>query len=1639
MADKITKIASSYDMVSIMRDIGANYFGSDLSEQRIGMFGYLTESAANMFGAAILDASIRQQEYNSCTAKKRSTLLYDGAKLNINVDNATPSKMTAYLGVLTTSIINPSHKGGFGTAIVSGDTNNPDYLLVIEKDTNINIANYNFMVEHDIQIRATYNPVTESYTYSVRYLLEGDVDNTSLSYPDGYKVPRYVTAYEIDDKYIQSYVHAYNKDISILLFKVELVQISKETTNYQIVKNDLVSLTGLDFPFSNELSHFNVFYRKNNNSSWENIKTVPVYDSDKLYDEDVIFFETLHDEKKIRLNITDFNPAYNSELRIDIYNTMGSEVNELIYSGDGSDISIQLNTLEERHAYTGLELNCKPISSAAGGSNTPTIDELRVKVINGKSTVNSVDTDYDMIHFMESRDSTNDCVFIKKRNDIIERRYSCFMIPRLLEKDIIPTSTLDLCIPNFAATKDIEAHTYYNFDLAANHLNYNSNSPELYYKENNSFIGSQDINLDEKGEDDTGTKYYSISEKYYEDIKNIEIKNILITEQYSFGKNGFTKSSTYKSLYKYLLDNGINVNATDKLSSIYNLEFDNPLKTYDEYIRYFNYLGNENSNSDKYLFNLRTKRLLLNTDVVNTSIMPNEYKFKGKIYSISSASSDSKDAMFVPLTDVSATGNYFYNKLNEYSDSELYFPIIDPNGEYYFESGRYSKTINEQDSTRYSILNLQETIDGNNTMIYPYDDGKFVIYDKDSYDYVKFFQEGIIEEQEHSLLILDGEDYVKVYYGTSRYYINESLDMYNNTSDDIEKDPTLCKDSFTSYYSNKNGCYYYNIVGMEGDSIYANKDIYIHLPENLSDLKTINMDLYNYMINELALYIRYSNSDGNNIAINDEGGKYLDINANTCGSTNIEVIKNTENINDFDTNNYYYLYKSKVSIKDIPLFIATLQNVYSKLYEENFNYYIKNTDDIYLYRLLYMREEKNTLDDTGDYIYNFATKVYVQEISDTDIKGIVVSTDDAGNKVNITIKAGTPLLLKKDIDMNEDRKNELRNAGILNDSNESDILCDTTIKSYQYPILSINDFYNEANGYSGEGVNFYKDNTLMILNRYDQIGSDETGYEDKYNIDSNRGLYWNSNGISLEDVMKVYSLPYTIVYDIKNQIASFFLTSISRDVTMNMIEEETETEANFSIDSIHIERNATMEESSRYKITLTIMSNGDLTNSQLTKEVDGSSTVVNIANSIMLKGFIYDNDDLIKGYFDFERDETVSNSSEGMFTYVGYIDITDSISSSYFTTMKNMYSITELNTEKNELSTTYKDKYNNIYYIPTNFDTSDFLNLRIEDLRIGIGTYFINRSITSENLKSVEISDMKPLVNSKAMIVSENVNGGTLSYPKFVATVTYRIEDSDEDITIVEPYTLTNVYDNSMDLLDIYTDMSNFVKSAVQINELTKDADGNTIASLEMLHFTDIPVIQFSQCLSDTISDRITNVITNTNENLTDLSVKITNNFSIDYKFFRTYGPCRYFKLRSIGTQGDYNDIELGNLDVTMRFNLLIKTNLSISDNDVVNQLKAYIKQRVEELNDETDNDDYSIYISNIITDIENEFNDYVRSIELVSINNNDSSYRIIGYNKPDFNEIEYYTSTVTTEDIKEYVPEYINVPLDNITIDIRR
>ena len=1586
MADKITKIGSSYDMVSIMREIGANYFGSDLSEQRIGMFGYLTESAANMFGAAILDASNRQQEYNTCTAKKRSTLLYDGAKLDINIDNATPNKMTAYVGVLTNNITNPSHKGGFGTPISGTNKNNPDYLLVIEKDAVINIANYDFMFEHDIQIKASYNQVTKSYSYSVRYLFEGDVDKTSLT--GEYTIPRYNTAYDADDKYIQSYVQNYSKDISILLFKIDLVQISKESTIYSIVKNDIVSLTGLDFPFSNELSHFNIFYRKNGTSGWQNILPVPIYQSDNMYTEDVIFYETLHDEKKIRLTMSDFVPAYNSEIRVDIYNTMGSEVNDLIYSGDGSDITITLNTLDERHSYTGLELNCNPISSAYGGSDTPTLEELRTKVITAKSSVNSIDTNYDLINFMKSRDDTNDCIFVKKRNDIIERRYSCFMIPRLIKKDIIPTSTLDLCVPNFDSTIDTENHTYYEFIQANNTETYTD--PLFYSISDESFVGSR-YNIDNKGESDKGVDFYSINESPYTYNSPRHLSDTLIAKsynQYSIGSNSYTKAKQYVSLEKYFNDEGISYDKYKTLlDDVKSLSFKNPIENISSVTKYKLKYSNTKLSQNSLYYDLLSRRFVTETsldkDSNDLNLILNKYKLRGKIYNreINEAG--------LYLADNDDNPSYYYNPLKTYNTSDLFFAVSDINGKYVMSNGKYyDDSTSEAD--RYSIISITST-------------DYSLSYDLDKSDIVNY------NTSEACLLIKTIENGYTIYvspYSNRRRYSFIDMNIDNNN------DPMLVDQSYTT-----NESYYYNIPKMASkESIYNKNGMFIRLNDCVNGYS--DSELNEYMRSEMSTY--YTTT--------------LDTETTVDG---LFIFMCTNDMNNKDIS-YYYKYLDNVTIKDIPLYTAMSHKEigYNRVIENKYLYYITDVDsedsnNVYTHRKLYYRITKNSHDDIGSYIYDADNKIYIKQIDDYTIDGIIFSMDSNKNKVNLTIKSGTPLVLKKDIANNK--------------SVSLDTSFDKTKPSYRYPITSIDEFYTK-NNYSDEGVKFNTNNSLMILNMNETITNSNGEIIDKYVIDQNRGLYWAKDGASLENTMKVFSLPYTIVYNVQNQIASFFLTSISRDVNMNMVEEEVNTTVNFSIDTIHIERNSSLEDESAYNISVTIMTNGDISNAKLAKEIDsGTITESNIgqtAGTIMLKGFIYDNSNTLVGYFDFDHDTTVSNSTEDMFTFKGKIKIDDSISSTYFTAMKNMYSIKGLECDiNNESSFTYHETE---YWLPDNVNYEDkFLNLRIENLKIGIGCYYLDRSIKMDDIISIDTSEMeiKPIISNtynKDIMVS-TVGHGILSYPQFAVKLKYETTEGPKEV--IDKYILTNVYDNSIDLINIYTDMSNFVKSSVQIHEIVED--GKTI---EMIHFTDIPVLQFSQSLSDAISDRITNVIYDTNENLMDLSNRITNSFSIDYKFFRTYGPCRYFKLKSLNSDKTSKNDEgksLGNLDIKIKFSLLIKQNLSISDNEVVSQLKSYIKTRIEELNNETNEDDYTIYISNIITDIENEFNDYVRSIELVSINDDidpefNSSYRIIEYNKPNFDDVEYYNST-NSNDIKEYIPEYINVPLNNITIDIRR
>ena len=1197
MADNITKISSEYDMVSIMQDIGKSYFGSDLSTQRVGMFGFLTESMAHMFGAAVLDSSIRSKEYNTATAQRMETLLYEAAALKLEVSNAIPTTMTAYIGIKTSNIINQPMQGGYGTKISdsNADSEHPTYVVVIEKDTVVNIANYDFMFEYDIQVKAIWSQTNSKYMYAVTYLTEGDIDVTSLT--GEYKYPKANTLTKLNNVYVPSYITTKDNE-GILYFKVDLKQMSKVEDYYTVIKNDMISLTGIEFLYNNMLSHFNIYYRPNNREEWQYVKAVSVYDTAE-YDETVVRYEIIHDESKIKININDFTPDYNSEFRIDMYTTLGETTNGLVYSGDGSDIVITLTSLDERHSYAGLELACVPIITLNDGKDVPNMEEVRQRVINMKASLNSIDSEYDLYNFMKSNDGINDYVFIKKRSDAKERRYATFTIPRMESKDIIPSSTLNLCIP---LDKDL-----YNKDLGT------ELSSGLVYKEDNT------------GNLDTVTVQAGIP---------------LITNT----SNVISPEITLEELNKLTSDDLVN------------------------------------------------NQVYVVTDIGDSN---NELKSTIKVSGITA----------------------------KFNNNTLVITVSSPVG---------------TDDSYYDI----------------------------------------------------GDKY--------RISIDDVLSLSNDN----------------------------NMITLK--------------------ITTIKYDSINALIK-----IEFSDVTGTIVSDTDYNISY--------------IIKSLE------------LESSKKYVKWINRQgWSSIENISS-----------------------------------GDLAYD-------------------------------KIKAA--------------------------------------ISEY----------------YSYEDVpEFYKNYTLIPLDRRENINLSGT-------ITPKYGTIADIS--NAESTSKIFALPYTIVYDTKEEMTSFYLSSVSENISMNMCNDTNDTIVNFAVDHINIYRNAARGDKS-YKITVSLMPSGDYSNSY-----DKENNVYNEGkkkNSIMLKGFIYD--DTIQGSIGSCFNFVYDNYVDGIFTFTADLNIDDSLSTTLRTNLidgisvlDNKYDVTCITGEI--------DKKRLVIPKPLSYN-----GLKVSDLKLGIGIYYIDDT----DYEASDISDTGMLCTlgfdgNSYSIKHTMIDSGNILYPDF-GVIT-------NDNHIYE-YKLVNVYNNSTDLINLYTDMSDYIRSYTEVMD-------------NYVFFKDVPVIQYSKLMDDKISARLISIIKQTKEYLQEINDRITNNFSIDYKFFKTYGPCRYFELAPVVESEADVPISLGNLDVKIEFNVLVRNGLSVSDSDLILKLKNHIKSYIESLNE--NNNDYTIYISNIITEIESQYIDFVKSMELVSVNGNHYKYRILKYNLPEGIKNDSY-NVGTSSDIRDYVPEYINVPLDNITINIIR
>lgn len=189
-----------------------------------------------------------------------------------------------------------------------------------------------------------------------------------------------------------------------------------------------------------------------------------------------------------------------------------------------------------------------------------------------------------------------------------------------------------------------------------------------------------------------------------------------------------------------------------------------------------------------------------------------------------------------------------------------------------------------------------------------------------------------------------------------------------------------------------------------------------------------------------------------------------------------------------------------------------------------------------------------------------------------------------------------------------------------------------------------------------------------------------------------------------------------------------------------------------------------------------------------------------------------------------------------------------------------------------------------------------------------------------------------------------------------------------------------------------------------------KDYSANQAFKVEMIPMINLEYFMYNY---DSVYDIIERYIQIINELLPNLE----NSTTVDMKFYNTRGTSRYFYLNILGDDNNAKTIKLGRTDVLFDFKIYL---YDTPTNELDSQIKQYISDFVEACNAEG-----LIPISNLIRSLEENFAE-IKFIIWNGISNSYTSAVTNSYQKIINTGTD--VSTLSKQEVIEYVPEYINV-----------
>lgn len=566
------KIANStYDIQEKLLDIASKYMEIDnISTLKTGLFGYMTEAMAHIAKDGVYHRDMLYNEYFINTAKLPKSIYNEAKIYNKNIENAKPSSMKIYFSMKKEDLIRYSKRtvtmsDGKIISLTGGEIG-----FVIKKNDPFYVSDFTYMLEYDILV--TLKPLTNDYSIIAQIYTEEGHENLI----------------DIDTPYIKTWIDSVGND-KYVFFILDIWQMSRNVYTYNVYSNEIFDTLFYDITYTDQLTSFKVNYTPNG----ENTIVLPKYfDSNNIPTDSYYCYYGYPDDNVLEVFFSGlpntFRPLYNSQIDIEVFTTKGSLGNFSYYG----DILFTFTDPE----FSEIQVLVDSITkSSEGGKDRPTLKEIKMKIIEERLVRDNLITENDLNMFLNNTVATqiingSKIKFIKKRDDIVKRIYSGYLLLKNKNNVIIPTNTVNLFV-NFEEVErfnySIPAGSIIIYDNASKRYRFLTTEeyPEDYIDRNNILMYSTPFMMNIKMEPFPRISYYQntvnksvpLSYSYI----NPEVDYEFIIPKVEIYRNSFLDNSYELKLYF-----NANMNTEDVVN---NIKLRGILKKDEEKIGYFDF------------------------------------------------------------------------------------------------------------------------------------------------------------------------------------------------------------------------------------------------------------------------------------------------------------------------------------------------------------------------------------------------------------------------------------------------------------------------------------------------------------------------------------------------------------------------------------------------------------------------------------------------------------------------------------------------------------------------------------------------------------------------------------------------------------------------------------------------------------------------------------------------------------------------------------------------------------------------------------------------------------------------------------------------------------------------------------------